>query len=479
MNGASPSRRSLLAGLGAALLPASAFAAGPVSATMQTMSRYMSAAAARPLSQDVREKTAQHILDTLAAMISGSTLPPGQFDLHFARDIQDGKSCTIAASRLLCGPAEAALVNAMLAHSDETDDSHPGSESHPGSAVVPAALAAGERFAISGEAFLRAVALGFDIGPRVGATLGKIEYMVTSHRSTHALSGLFGAAAAAGSAAGLDAKQMRWLLSYTAQQASGLASWQRDTDHIEKAFDFAGMAARNGVTAALLLHDGATGVDDIFSGADNFFQAFGPLHDPATVTDGLGEIYEVTRTSIKKWTVGSPIQAPLDALERMLPKIGSRQRVKAVAVRVAAGEATIVDNRFVPDICLQHMLAVMLVDGTVTFKSAHDAARMKDPAVLRERAKIQLIHDEELQRLMPSRVAIVKITLDDSKEMEERVTSVKGTPQNPMSHEEVVAKARDLIEPVLGRSKFAGLTERIFSLEKVTSVTSLRPFLQA
>src|SRR5579863_6380350 len=103
--------------------------------------------------------------------------------------------------------------------------------------------------------------------------------MVESHRSTHAIAGTFGSAAAAACAASLNARQMRWLLSYTAQQASGLASWQRDTDHIEKAFDFAGMPARNGVTAALLVEAGGTGVDDVFSGTDNFFQAFVPKND--------------------------------------------------------------------------------------------------------------------------------------------------------------------------------------------------------
>ena len=137
----------------------------------------------------------------------------------------------------------------------------------------------GEKFGVDGTRFLRAVALGYDIGPRVTIALGRLPYMAESHRSTHAISGTFGSAAAAGCAASLNTKQMRWLLSYTAQQTSGLASWQRDTDHIEKSFDFAGMPARNGVTAALLVQAGGTGVDDIFAGADNFFQAFVPKND--------------------------------------------------------------------------------------------------------------------------------------------------------------------------------------------------------
>ena len=125
----------------------------------------------------------------------------------------------------------------------------------------------------------------------------------------------FGAAAAAACAASLDARQMRWVLDYTAQQASGHRAWQRDTDHIEKAFVFGGMPARNGVTAALLVQSGWNGVDDIFSGADNFFLAYAPKADPARLVDKLGERYEIVQTDIKKWTVGSPIQAPLDALE--------------------------------------------------------------------------------------------------------------------------------------------------------------------
>src|SRR6059036_3837615 len=300
------------------LRPRPASAAPATSNLMSMLSNYMSQAATRQLPEAVIEKTKQIILDTLAAMISGSELPPGKFAIQFARGYKGDKIATVAASNVLCGAMEAALANGMLAHSDETDDTHSFSQSHPGCSVVPAALAAGEQFGIDGSRFLRAVTLGYDIGPRVTATLGRLPYMAETHRSTHSLSGTFGSAAAAGCAANLNAQQMRWLLSYTAQQASGLASWQRDTDHIEKAFDFGGMPARNGVTAALLVQAGGTGVDDVFSGADNFFQAFVPKNDPAMLVEKLGERYEITRTNIKKWTVGAPIQAPLDALENLL-----------------------------------------------------------------------------------------------------------------------------------------------------------------
>jgi len=195
--------------------------------------------------------------------------------------------------------------------------------------------------------------------------------------------------------------------------------------------------------------------------------------------DKLGERYEITRTNVKKWTVGSPIQAPLDALDNLLRKYRfDAEQVKEVKVRVATDEASIVDNREIPDICLQHMVAVMLVDKTASFKSAHDIARMKDPAILRQRAKVQLIKDAELERLMPRREAVVEVTLTDGRMVSDRVGNVRGTMENPMTRDEIIAKARDLMTPVLGASKCQSLIDRVFDLESVRNVTQLRPLLQ-
>ncbi|MCX6629495.1 MAG: MmgE/PrpD family protein, partial [Candidatus Solibacter sp.] len=240
---------------------------------MARLSGYMGEAGDRGIPPEVVEKTRQMVIDTLAAMISGTQLPPGRFAIQFARNYGGAKVATVVGSNVVCGPVEAALANGMLAHADETDDTHPPSQSHPGCSIVPAALAAAERFGGGGERFLRAVTLGYDVGTRVTITLGKLQYMAQSHRSTHGIAGNFGSAAAAGCMAGLNARQMRWLFSYAAQEASGLASWQRDTEHIEKAFDFGGMPARNGITAALLVQAGGSGVDDILTGSDNLWQA--------------------------------------------------------------------------------------------------------------------------------------------------------------------------------------------------------------
>ena len=294
---------------------------GPV---MNALSTYMSGAAKRALPEEVTEQAKYHLLDTLAAMISGSELPPGQAAQRYVREHGGKGATTIVASALAAAPLDAALANGVMAHADETDNSHNESRSHPGCAVVPAALALAEEFGIDGTALLRAVTLGYDIGTRVVLAMGGAAFSYESSLATHSIAGTFGAAAAAACVAGLDARQMRWALDYTAQQSSGIIAWRRDTDHIEKAFVFAGMPARNGVTSALLVKSGWNGVDDIFSGADNFFAAYAPKAQPDRLAEKLGERYEITQTDIKKWTVGSPIQGPLDGIETIRSKRPSR-----------------------------------------------------------------------------------------------------------------------------------------------------------
>src|SRR6266446_6798201 len=220
-----------------------------ISPAMEKLSAYMAEARNRALPDNVVQETKHHILDTIAAMVSGSELPPGRMAIKFAQDHAGEKIATVVASKFVWGPIEAAFANGMLAHSDETDDDFTSGGGHPGCAVIPAALASAEKFGIDGTHFLRAVALGYDIGMRAMRTVGP------GMKETHNLVGTMGATAAAGCAASLTAQQMRWRLDYAAQQAgAGIGAWRRDTEHIEKAFLFGAMGARNGVNAALVVH---------------------------------------------------------------------------------------------------------------------------------------------------------------------------------------------------------------------------------
>jgi len=373
----------------------------------------------------------------------------------------------------------AALANGMLAHADETDDSHSRSQTHPGCGVVAASLAMAERERAGGAALLRAVALGYDICCRLTQSLGAMQFRAAGH-STHSFGPTFGAAAAAGALAGLDARGVRYLLSYAAQQASGISCWMRDEEHIEKAFDFGGMPARNGVAAAAMVAHGFTGLEDVLSGERNFFVAYGSSSDPEELARELGERYEIMQTDIKRWAVGSPIQAPLDSLLELIRAHRVRaDEVERMVVRVAHLGANTTDNREMPDICMQHLCAVMLLDGTVTFKSSHDEARMRHPKVLALRRRIELKGDDALTRAMPRREGIVELKLKDGRELVHHTRAVRGTPENAMTRDEVEAKALDLVTPILGRARSTKLCAAIWSIDKIRDARALRALLRA
>jgi len=194
------------------------------------------------------------------------------------------------------------------------------------------------------------------------------------------------------------------------------------------------------------------------------------------LVEGLGERYEIMNTNIKRWSVGSPIQAPLDALSLLLPF--KAEEVEKVVVRVAHQGANTTNNRDMPDICIQHLCAVMILDGTVSFKSSHDEKRMKDPRVLNLRKRITLLGDDALTKVMPSRQGIVEVFLRGERKLRHHMQAVRGTAENPMTREEVDAKGYDLMAPVLGRDRARRLCDAIWNAEALKDVRKLRPLLK-
>jgi len=448
-----------------------------LSPLMSELSDYIARAPRNALPPAVVEKTKHHILDTLAAMVSGSRLLPGRKAISFVKSLGGAKEACVVGSRLVTNAVNAALANGMCAPADETDDSHAASLTHPGCGVVPAALAMGERERRGGTALLRAVALGYDVGCRLTLSLDPYRFREAGH-STHSFGPTFGAAAACAALTGLKSPQVRHALSYAAQQVSGISCWMRDPEHIEKAFDFGGMPARNGVTAAAMAAHGLSGVEDVFSGERSFFVAY-PGEAQALVR-GLGETFEILNASIKRWSVGSPIQAPLDSLLVLMKENALKpDEVVRAVVRVAHQGANTVDNRDMPDICMQHMCAVMLLDGTVSFKSSHDDKRMRERRVVAVRQKVQLLGDDAMSAAMPSRQGVVELELADGRQLRHHTRAVRGTPDNPMTRAEVDAKSYDLLEPVIGRGRARKLCDAVWNLDKIKDVRTLRPLLCA
>jgi 2-methylcitrate dehydratase PrpD len=444
---------------------------------IKQVSEYVAAAGRTDLPADVSTKAKHHILDAIAAMVSGSVLPPGRLAVRYVADQGGAQEAQVIGSRFLTTAVNAALANGVMAHADETDDSHAPSSTHPGCAIVPAALAMAEREGADGTALLKAVVVGYDVGCRLTQALGP-NSLSAKGLSSHSIGGTFGAAAGAASLAKLNPIEVTYALSYAAQQASGVKAWVQSEDHIEKAFDFAGMPARNGVTAVTLVQAGFTGVGDVFQGEQNFLRAYSDDPKPQELVRGLGSDFEIMRTNIKRFCVGSAIQAVLDALLQIIEEhhVGADD-VDYLVARVPETGGRIVNDRNMPNVNLQYILAAALLDGRLTFEAAHSYERMKDPSTLAVKSRVKLELDAALTHARPRRQGIVEVYTKDGRTLRVHVKSVRGTAANPMATQEVENKARELVVPVMGSEKCEKLLALVRNLERVGNVRELRSVL--
>ena len=441
------------------------------------LAKYMAEARQCSLAPEVARAARHRILDSLAAMVSGAHLKPGEMAIKFARAQGGVAEAGVVTTDIRTSAINAALANAMFAHADETDDFHPATKAHPGCSVVPAALAMAEREGSSGTELLNAVTLGYDLCCRFLLALGA-DQVRAAHRSAEGTSSTMGSVGAAAALARLDEKGMRHALSYAAQQVSGIWSWVRDAEHVEKAFDFSGMGARNGVTAAIMAQMGFSGVWDVLDGEHNALLALSADPKPEEMVAGLGSRYFITETAIKPYSVGYPIQAPLDAFLRLQREHAlSAENVERIVVKLPADGARIVNDRSMPDVNCQHIIAVALVSGTVSFEDSHSYERMADPKVRAAKARVQLIAAAELMDRAAPRSGLVEVTLKDGRTISHFTRHAPGTKENPMDTESVNAKARLLMAPVLGAGQTEAVIRRVNALENLADVRELAPFL--
>lgn len=443
-----------------------------VSPETEALSIYLAQSQHQRLPDDVKAKTAMHALDTLAAIISGSEMPAGRAGQAYVRSLDASSTATVIGTRLMTDVQNAALANGMAAHADETDDSHEPSLSHPGCAVVPAALAIAERCHVSGGALLRAIAAGYDVGTRIGMAIGHPESPLEgSSISTHAHVGCYAAAAATSSLLRHDPEQCRAVLSFASQSAAGTTAWARDPHHVEKAFVFAGMPAANGVRAGQLVDVGSLGVPDPFTSQPNAIDAYSERPDLAAIADGLGTRFEIMRTNIKKFAVGSPSQAPVQATLDLLAKEHcDPEAIEDVEIVLPHDLAPVVDARAMPNINVQYLVAGTIIDGRFSFAMAHDETRLAAGPAHDLMGRVRLISDANVTGV---RQAEVTVTLRDGTRRRAFVGAVRGTAANPMSTQEVREKALDLIEPVIGASKADRLAELVLALDEQTDLGEL------
>ncbi len=441
------------------------------------LARYMAEVRNTPLPPNVVLAAKHRILDSIGAVVSGAQLLPGEAAINYIRGQGGVAEASVATTDIMTTATNAAFANGMFGHSDETDDFHPFTKAHPGCVVIPTALAMGEKEGSSGTEFLRACVLGYDLCCRFLVAL-QPALVRARGRAAEGYSSTFGATATAASLARFNETEMRYAISYAVQQVSGVWSWVRDVEHIEKAFDFAGMGARNGVAAATMIQAGFTGVLDALEGQRNIIDALSVEPSPEEMVADLGSRFYVEETAIKTFPTGYPTQSPLAAFFTLREQYGvTADNLEHMLIRLPEDGARIVDNRTMPDINAQHLMAVAVVDGYIDFENSHSFERMSDPEVLAVKERIEYIADPELAVVEAPRSGFVQITLTDGRQADLFVSHAPGTPENPLDTEGVNAKVRTLMAPILGDERTERLIERVNAIEDVENIRELRPLL--
>ncbi|MBI3048382.1 MAG: MmgE/PrpD family protein [Acidobacteria bacterium] len=426
-----------------------------------------------------RERAAAAVRDTVGVMLAGATEPAARLVQAMAAEEGRGR-CAVLGTSLRTGPSSAALANGIAAHALDFDDMCFVSLAHPSCALLPAALAAGELAGASGRSLLEAYVVGFEIECRLGTVMNPRHYHERGWHCTSTI-GTVGAAAAAARVLGLGLPEAGHALGIAASSACGL---KENLGSMVKPLH-AGMAARNGVVAALLARRGYTASERSLDGPQGFLAAMGAEHRTLerAVID-LDSHWEILATGItvKLYPSCAATHPTLD----LLLDLRTRERftaddVEAIEIDVDSmtprlliydRPATGLEGKFSMPFCA----AAAVVDGEVGI-GTFDVERIQSPAVQAVIPKVTMRVDPALDTQAPLSHARVTLRLRDGRVLTASADGARGYPARPASEEELAAKfsscARRSISPEAAARAWATLAD----VERIADVSTLADLL--
>ncbi len=338
------------------------------------VSRFIAGSGEADWPEETLELGRRHILDTIASIVVCAERDTALKARAFARS-QSGSvegGAPILGSRDRASLPDAIFASAMTAHGAEINDFCPSAFVQPGPSVVSTALTLAEIDGRNGAAVLRAVIAGYELTCRIPKALGVKEGRRLGY-SSHGYAPIFGTAAAAASMRGYSEQQVNHMLSYCAQQTSGSRQWLLDVEHVEKSFVFAGMPARNGIQAALLVEHGFSGVPDALEAPGGWFtspmfDSDGSDYNPRYLAENLGERFEMPLVAYKRYPVGGPTQPVVQAMIELSSKV-DRHQVEQIEIEMP-GTVDAFANAEMPALNLPYLCSVILVDGRLEFEAA-------------------------------------------------------------------------------------------------------------
>jgi 2-methylcitrate dehydratase PrpD len=446
----------------------------------QALCEFLAALTYEALPEAVVARTEDLFLDWLGSTLAGREARPVAVLEQFAQAMGPaGGTAEVLTRRARTSPFFAALVNGAASHVVEQDDVHNGSVFHPGAVVFPAVLAAAQEIGAPGRELVVAAVAGYEAGVRVGEFLGRSHYKVFHTTGT---AGKLAAAAGVARLLKLDAERFQHGLGSAGTQAAGLWEFLRDAADSKQLHT--AKAAADGLLSAYLARDGFTGARRILEGEQGMAAGMSSDADPAAITDGLGTRWGTTETSFKFHASCRHTHPSADALQHLMRTHGLKaDEITGVTAHTHQGAISVLGPVTDPQSIHQSkfsmgfVLALIAVKGRAGLSDFTEKA-LRDPQLRAFHDKVKMVLDAEVNAAYPKRwLGKVTVTTRDGRELEGRIRSPKGDPDNTLSRPELEEKALRLAAHAGGatEAEMKRVIARAWRLREEANVRDLLP----
>ncbi|MBE0478102.1 MmgE/PrpD family protein [Candidatus Aerophobetes bacterium] len=442
-----------------------------MSKVTQTLADFVVKTGYLQLTPDTVEKAKQCFLDWLGSALAGSIEDAARIMVSLIDEEGGVEEATVINHSRKNSCLNAALANAAMSHILELDDTHHGAAYHPAAAVIPSALAACQKEKTDGKTFLTSLILGYDASIRIGEAVGPSHYKLWH---TTATCGNFGSCVAAGKVFKLNKDQMINALGNAGTQAGGL--WEFLIDGAMSKQLHPAKAAQNGLLAALLARKGFTGARKILEGEKGFCRVTSENCHFGKITKNLGKDYKIMEVSFKPYASCRHTHSAIDGAKQLITnhELNYKQiahitlSTYTTALNIAGGEKSFSpQTAYQAKFSLPFCVALALKYGKVSLDEFSEE-KLKDKDIKELMQITRLKVDEKLDARYPEKwPCILEISTRDGKKYRASVDYPRGSPQNPLSQEELEEKFKELAGKVLSPARIETLLKKVRSLEQI------------
>ena len=449
----------------------------------EVVAQYVAELGYAHLPAEVVEKAKAVILDALGCSLACSTLPLGQAAIDYARRQVGRPVSTLIGTAFKTGAEDAALVNGILGHGDEIDETVLGF-GHAAAVLVPAVLAAGEREQATGRDMIVALVIGYDVATRLARAGFSLDVLAPRNWQQASSAGSIAAAAAAGKLLGLNQRQLQIALGLGAEQACGLQTMRTESGHMNKSMHM-GVGSRNGVASAYLARSGYGGVLNVFDPPYSVFEAFVPGEGeakPDELTKALGSRFEILGSSFKRYSAGRPMHTAIAALHEIMEAHElDGADLEEIHVKVPTLEHGLLSRSLTIEVNIEYVVAVAALDRRVTWDQ-YSEERQRDPVLRDLWHRVTSEGNPEFDALkdanVGSRPSEVTVTTRDGRTITERMIYSPGHPRNPFRPGELGEKFMYWATKAISRAQATELASVVEDLELLPDVNHLGNLLR-